>query len=105
MPSLSSLLSFCKSQARIEAIDFFDPRFPRAEEVKAWQAEKRRRDRARKACFLAFPGRLSSATESVVPGRYGRLVIGADGSLDYIVGQYAPAEIYGALLSYLKATN
>lgn len=104
MSSLSSLLSFCKSQARISAIDFFDPRFPRAEEVRAWQAEKRRRDRARKACFLAFPGRLSAATETVIPGRYGRLVIGADG-FDYVVGQYAPAEIYSALLSYLKATN
>ena len=105
MASLSDLLAFCKSQARINATDFFDPRFPRKEEVQAWQAEKRRRDNERKACFQAFPGRLKSSKELLVPGSYGRLSVDINGKPSYVVGQYAPAEIYGALLSYLKATN
>jgi hypothetical protein len=41
----------------------------------------------------------------LIPGSYGRLSIAADGEIDYTIGQYAPREIYGALLSYLEATN
>lgn len=108
MASLSDLLSFCRQQARIEARDYLDPHASgamRSQQAGAWRRDCRLRDQARKACFQAFPGRLSKASESLIPGNYGRLSIGSDGSPDYVVGQYAPREIYGALLSYLEATN
>jgi hypothetical protein len=107
--SLASLLAFCESQARIERIDYFDPRFPRPDEVQAWRNDCAKRTRARKLCFAAFPGRLKSAAfESLVPGDYGfqgRLSILSDGSIDYTSGQYSPLEIYPALLAYLEASN
>ena len=107
--SLASLLTFCRSQARIERIDYFDPRCAKHEEVQAWRRDCAKRDRARKLCFAAFPGRLkSAASEALVPGDYGfqgRLSILSDGSFDYTSGQYAPLEIYQAFLSYLEATN
>jgi hypothetical protein len=104
--SLASLLSFCKSQARIESRDYFQPGFARPDEVSAWRSDCAKRDHARRLCFQAFPGRLkSAASEALIPGDYGRLSILPDGSADYTSGQYAPLEIYGALLSYLEATN
>lgn len=107
--SLASLLTFCRSQARIERIDYFDPRFCKPEEIQAWRSDCAKRDRARRLCFAAFPGRLkSAASEALVLGDYGfqgRLSVLSDGSLDYTSGLYAPLEIYQALLSYLKATN
>ena len=104
--SLSDLLAFAKAQARIDRIDYFDPRLARPDEVKAWRDDRRSRDQARKALFRAFPGRLALPdAERLLPGFYGRLSIGADGSIGYTVGQYAPIEIYDAVLSYLKATN
>lgn len=107
--SLADLLAFAKAQARIESRDYIDP-YARGEllahQLSAWRSDKRRRDTARKACFAAFPGRLTLPdAERLFPGRYGRLSIDAGGSIDYTVGQYAPTEIYGAVLSYLKATN
>jgi hypothetical protein len=104
--SLASLLSFCKSQARIESCKYFQPGFARPDEVAAWRSDCAKRDHARRLCFQAFPGRLkSAASEALIPGRYGRLSILPDGSADYIAGQYAPLEVYGALLAYLKASN
>lgn len=107
--SLASLLAFCKSQARIERIDYFDPRFPRPDEVQAWRGDCAKRAKARKLCFAAFPGRLkSAASEALIPGSYGqggRLSILPDGSMDYTSGQYSPLEIYPALWAYLEATN
>jgi hypothetical protein len=107
--SLDSLLAFCKSQARIESQNYFEPSFARPDEVAAWRSDCAKRNRARKLCFQAFPGRLkSAASEALVPGNYGfqgRLSILPDGSADYTSGQYAPLEVYGALLSYLEATN
>jgi hypothetical protein len=106
MATLSDLLAFCKAQARISASDYFDPRFARPDEVAAWQSDKSRRDRQRKACFRLFPGRLrSAASEPLVPGTYGRLSISEDGSPSYVVRQYAPVEIFHALSDYLEATN
>lgn len=105
---LSDLLAFCKRQARIEARDYIDP-YARgqlfADQLSAWRIDKRKRDAARKACFAAFPARLKSADEKLVPGSYGRLSISQEGSPDYTACQYSPLEIYGALLSYLEATN
>ena len=90
--SLSDLLAFAQKQARIESIDYMDP-WSKGE-LRKQQASAWRRD-----C------RLRNGTEALIPGDYGRLSIDPMGSIDYTVGQYAPREIYGALLSYLKATN
>ena len=106
--SLSDLLAFAQKQARIEFRDYVDP-WSKGDKAKqersAWRRDCRLRDQAKKACFKAFPGRLLNGTEALIPGNYGRLSIDPMGSVDYIVGQYAPREIYGALLSYLEATN
>lgn len=107
--SLADLLAFAKAQARIEVRDYVDPYACGqllADQLSAWRDDRRSRDQARKALFRAFPGRLALPdAEKLLPGRYGRLSIGVDGSIDYVVGQYAPTEIYCAVLSYLKATN
>ena len=108
MLTLSDLLAFCRQQARIEARDYLDPYAQgelRSQQLDAWRRDCRLRDQARKACFQAFPARLRKGTEALIPGNYGRLSIGADGAPDYIIGQYSPREIYGALLAYLEATN
>ena len=106
--SLSDLLAFAQQQARIEAKDYLDPWLKdelRKQQVSAWRRDCRLRDQAKKACFQAFPGRLRNGSEALIPGQYGRLSIDSMGSIDYTIGQYAPREIYGALLSYLEATN
>jgi hypothetical protein len=106
--SLSDLLAFAQKQARIESRDYLDPYARghlRAQQISAWRRDSRLRDQAKKACFQAFPGRLRNGSEALIPGNYGRLSIDPMGSIDYTVGQYAPREIYGALLSYLEATN
>ena len=105
---LSDLLTFAKEQARIERIDYFDPRYPRADEIKAWQHDKNCRDYERKCVYKNFPGRAKNAsTEKLIPGKYGvqgRLEI-SENDIDYTIGQYAPREIYGAVLDYLQQTN
>ena len=108
MATLLDLLAFCKSQARIESRDYIDKWAQEplhSQQVSAWRRDCRLRDSARKACFLAFPGRLHNASEELIPGNYGRLSISESGECDYTIGQYAPREIYGALLFYLEATN
>jgi hypothetical protein len=105
MLTLLDLLAFCKANARISASDYFDSRYARPDEVAAWKSDCARRQRQRKACFRAFPGRLSKASEALIPGNYGRLSIGKDGQPSYTVGQYAPLEIWHALSFYLEATN
>jgi hypothetical protein len=111
MAQLSDLLTFCKQQARIESRDYIDP-WSRGElrnqQLSAWRRDCRLRDSARKACLQAFPGRLKSATEPLVPGRYGnsgRLEVSPDGEIDYTPCVYSPREIYSALLRYLEETN
>ena len=106
--SLSDLLTFAQKQARIESINYTDPWAKdelRKQQLSAWRRDCRLRNQAKKACFKAFPGRLRNGTEALIPGNYGRLSIDPMGSIDYTIGQYAPREIYGALLSYLEATN
>lgn len=108
MLTLSDLLAFCRQQARIEACDYIDPYARgelRSQQLSDWRRDCRLRDQARKACFDAFPARLRKGTEVLIPGNYGRLSIDADSTPDYTIGQYAPREIYGALLRYLAATN
>lgn len=104
---LSDLLTYAKQQARIESKDYFhsDIRFRTAHEFSAWQLDKSRRDNSRKMLFREFPNRLRNAeTERLVPGNYNRLTI-SETEIDYTVGQYAPLEIYGAILNYLHQTN
>jgi hypothetical protein len=106
--SLSDLLAFAQKQARIESRDYLGPYARghlRVQQISAWRRDCRLRNQAKKACFQAFPGRLRNGSEALIPGHYGRLSIDPMGSIDYTVGQYAPREIYGALLSYLEATN
>lgn len=106
--SLSDLLAFAQRQARIEIKDYVDPWLRgdrRKEGFELWRRDCRLRSQAKRACFQAFPGRLLKASEALIPGHYGRLSIDPMGGIDYTVGLYAPREIYGALLSYLKATN
>jgi hypothetical protein len=106
--SLSDLLAFAQQQARIASSDYLDPWSKgelRKQQLSSWRRDCRLRDQARKACFQAFPGRLLKASEALIPGNYGRLSIDSMGSIDYTIGQYAPREIYGALLSYLEATK
>jgi hypothetical protein len=103
--SLSDLLSFVKTHARIDSCDYFDARYARADEIQAWNQDKYRRNKQRRECFNRFPGRLRNANEALIPGSYGRLSIDAMGSIDYVVGQNASMEIWPALLTYLEATN
>jgi hypothetical protein len=106
--SLSDLLAFAQKQSRIEAKDYLDPWSKgelRKQQISAWRRDCRLRSQAKQRCFAAFPGRLLKGSEALIPGNYGRLSIDPMGSIDYTIGQYAPREIYGALLSYLEATN
>jgi hypothetical protein len=95
--TVDDLFSFCRSQARISASDFFDPRYARPEEVKAWRSEISRRNTARKKAKKRFGAFLGSKLSFM---KVGRLSLSADG-FDYVVGQYAPAEIYQAAYDFL----
>lgn len=97
--TVSDLFNFCKSQARISASDFFDPRYAREEEVKAWKLEISRRDDARKKLKKRFG---CFKTSKLSPMKVGRLSLGSEG-FDYVVGQYSPAEIYQAAYAFLVA--
>jgi hypothetical protein len=105
--TLANLLAFCRSQAVIEATNYFDPKARDHDPagVAAYRQDYRERSQSRALCYASFPGRLNKGTEPLVPGTYGRLTIHAAGKIEYIVGQYAPLEIYGALYDYLKETN
>jgi hypothetical protein len=108
MATLADLLAYCARQARINACDYFEPGYAKPEEVVSWRADCRKRSDARNLCFRAFPGRLRTGSEQLVPGNYGpsgRLTIEPDGTADYTAGQYAPLEIYHALADYLVSTN
>jgi hypothetical protein len=98
------LLEFARKQARIEACDYFDPRYARPDEVRAWRNDRGRRDRDRRRVFRRF-GFVSSAAQ-LVPGHYGpagRLEITADG-IDYTACQYAAREIWPAVFDYFERT-
>jgi hypothetical protein len=104
--TIADLMQYAREQARIEACNYFHPRYARAEEVAAWRRDRSRRDSARRQILRKYPGRLRSG-EPLQPGRYGpsgRLQITAN-AIDYTPGQYAPVEIYGAVLGYLGRTN
>lgn len=108
--TVSDLLAYAKSQARIEAIDYLDPyeRRPdrRRESIRSWRNDRASRDRARLKVLRTFPGRIS-ADAPLLPGTYGaarRLEITAQG-IDYTANQYSAMEIWPAVLAYFTATN
>ena len=108
--TVSDLLAYAKSQARIEAIDYICPyeRRPdrRLESVRSWRNDRASRDRARRKVLRTFPGRIS-ANAALVPGTYGgarRLEITAS-EIDYTANQYSAMEIWPAVLAYFNATN
>ena len=104
MQTVIHLLEFARQQARIEACDYFDPRYARPDEVRAWRNDRGHRDRDRRRVFRRF-GFVSTGTP-LVPGRYGaagRLEITPDG-IDYTACQYAAREIWPAVLDYFERT-
>jgi hypothetical protein len=105
--TISDLLAYASQQARIEAVDYFDPRYPRPDEISAWRRDRGHRDRDRRRVFRSFCGRIRSGTEPLVTGSYGahrRLEI-TPGAIDYTAGQYAAREIWPAVLDYFQQTN
>ena len=106
--TLADLLAYAREQATISVSDYFDPRYDKPEEVRAWRTDKSRRDRQRRKVLAAFPARLRNADrEPLEPGRYAgsRLIIGQNGSVEYIPGQYSALEIWAAVFDYLTVTN
>jgi len=101
--TLLDLIAYASIQARIEARDYFDPRYARPDEVRAWRNDRSHRDRDRCRVFRTFANRLRSS-EQLIPGHYGRLEI-TDLEIDYTPGMYAPREIWPAVLNYLTQTN
>jgi len=108
--TVSDLLAYARSQARIEAIDYLDPyerRLDRRlESIRSWRNDRASRDRARLKVLRTFPGRIS-ANAPLVPGSYGaarRLEI-TTSEIDYTANQYSAMEIWGAVLAYFNATN
>lgn len=103
---VSDLLAYARECARIEARDYFDPRYVRADEVRAWRNDRGHRDRDRRRVFRTFPGRIAS-NGVLVPGAYGgarRLVITA-AEIDYTPCQYTAREIWPAVFDYFQQTN
>jgi hypothetical protein len=96
MATLADLLAYCRQQARIERCDHT---------VTSWRQAIYARNQALNLCRKEFGARLNRGTEELVPGDYGRLTIHPDGTPEYTVGQYAPAEIYDYLHFYLRQTN
>jgi hypothetical protein len=94
---LCGLLTYCRQQAKIERCNY--------DANSHWRADIRTRNQALKLCRTEFGARLNVGTEELVPGNYGRLTIHPDGTPEYAVGQYAPAEIYDYLHWYLRQTN
>ena len=94
---LCGLLAYCRQQARIERCNYDAKSY--------WRADIYTRDQALNLCRKEFGARLNRGTEGLIPGNYGRLTIHPDGTPEYIVGQYAPTEIYDYLHWYLRQTN
>jgi hypothetical protein len=102
MQTVIHLLEFARHQARIEARDYFDPRYPRPDEIRAWRNDRGHRDRDRRLVFQRW-GFVNTASQ-LVPGRYGsagRLEITAEG-IDYTACQYPAREIWPAVFDYFE---
>jgi hypothetical protein len=104
--TVSDLLAYASQQARIEAVDYFHPRYPRPDEVSAWRRDRGSRDRDRRRVFRSFPGRIRSDAP-LIPGSYGgarRLEITAD-VIEYTACQSSAQEIWPAVFDYFHQTN
>jgi hypothetical protein len=103
--TVADLWHYAAGLATISRIDYFDPRYARADEVAAWGRDVARRNSARRRILRTFPERARS-TEPLTPGNYygGRLRITPD-SIEYISGQFAPLELYPALFDYFTTTD
>ena len=104
--TVSDLLAYASQQARIEARDYFHPRYARPDEIRAWRNDRGHRDRDRRRVFRTFPGRIRSDAP-LIPGSYGgarRLDITAV-AIDYTACQYAAREIWPAVFDYFNQTN
>jgi hypothetical protein len=108
--TVSDLLAYAKSQARIESINYicrYERRLDRRlESIRSWRNDRASRDRARLKVLRTYSGRIS-ANAPLVPGTYGatrRLEITAS-EIDYTACQYSAMEIWGAVLAYFNATN
>lgn len=99
------LIRFAESEARISRIDYFDPRYPRQDEIRAWRQDCARRSHQRSRLYAKYPARAKGAAP-LIPGRYyGTRLIITDDSIDYIPGQYAAVEIWQAVTDYFCQTN
>lgn len=54
--TVADLVRYATEQARIERIDYFDPRYARQDEIRAWQTDCRRRSAARRKVFTDWCG-------------------------------------------------
>jgi hypothetical protein len=107
MYTVSDLLSYAKQQARIEAIDYFNPSCTTPQEVRAWKQDRYRRDADRRRVFRKFGARIA-ANDPLIPGSYGpsrRLTILPNGKPEYTAGQYCPTEIWSAIYFYFEGIN
>ena len=105
--TISDLLAYASQQARIEAVDYFHPRYACPDEIRAWRNDRGHRDRDRRRVFRSFPGRIRSGSEPLVAGSYGvgrRLDVTPE-AIDYTAGQYAAREIWPAVFDYFNQTN
>lgn len=106
MPPLSFLFAYAARYCRFDSSAYYEPGFASLDDVRAYRADKATRDRHRVRVLRRFAGRVKSDGE-LIPGRYygTRLLISADGSIEYIPGQFAAMEIWHAIEAYLEATN
>lgn len=106
MRHLSELLAYPAQHCRFDSTAYFDPRYATADEVRAYNSDRAKRDRQRAAVLRKYAARIKTNGE-LIPGRYygTRLLISAAGEVDYIPGQYAAVEIWHAIEAYFDATN
>ncbi len=106
MATVQDLLAYASRHATIRQQDYFDPRYARADEVRAWRNDKSKRNRQRLAVLRSWPGRCSSA-EPLVPGTYWgtRLEVTASGEIDFTACQYPALELWLAVADYFERTK
>lgn len=97
MNTLNDLKQFAKKQSRLNGLDY-------SGYVQGYRSDRYQITKARKQCEKSV--RFKFGTEELIDGNYfnGRLVI-KNNKIDYTPGQYAPTEIYWAVLDYLNKTN
>lgn len=105
MLTTQDLIRYASEQARIEQIDYFDPRCPRTDEVRAWRSDCNHRSRTRAAVFKQWPARARGDSPLIPGSYYGTRLMITPTEIEYIPGQYAAVEIWHAVADYFKQTN